>query len=676
MPHAFPLIKSKCVAADGVHTCSKPGHSCFRRVIDASQPLAKRGWRALSRGARGVLRLAGISLEVWDLRSARTALDDMLDGLTEPPTSTCCRCGVALGDCLQLVIADADQAFEACAAERLRQDWELVMAQYRLRTGASDILVRRGRADIFRAGHVGFGKGWWRFTLDHLTRSIIVFTALTLVSVCGCIFEMSGIPIGGLLSGVCVSVTLAAQEWRWLHDRAAQVEAGLRFGMGDPLAHIAWRRYVDDLIAVSRRYCRKCVFHFLRSALVVQLSPVTDLEGAGPCSGTWLDMDITVCGQSLCIVPKNVNRPWLYRGALRERCALGHWPGRPPKGFGNLRAMFLVRIARSRELRIDADAAAVWLGELVLEMFILGFPLSVLRALVHSLPCSPAAQAVRRLVRVFSISLRQSEAMPEADRGERAQKGRKGKRGDRGAEGDDWGRLRGPQRGPRGRDRRKGSRRSRSSSSSSSSQEPAGRRDRRVKKHQKFLYEHDPAYRAWKDELAAKTQEEHLRKQGQMLAEALGQKLDSVVASAASAASAAVQANSPGLAAPATPALAGPAGLFPHSPAGQAQVAPSPALPFPPTPPTPPKPCGAGEADDQAPFDDLRCKWLAAELGHKVRITPGTHDVVKRAILGKQSDRNLNNALVAFLRKYAPGVKPPRTFADKVDSVLECVRGQ
>ena len=35
-PILFPLIKSKCWSDDGVHVCTKPGHSCLRKVIDIS----------------------------------------------------------------------------------------------------------------------------------------------------------------------------------------------------------------------------------------------------------------------------------------------------------------------------------------------------------------------------------------------------------------------------------------------------------------------------------------------------------------------------------------------------------------------------------------------------------------------------------------------------------------
>ena len=658
MPHSFPLIKSKCVAPDGVHTCRKLGHSCFRRVVDASQLLAKRGWKAVSRGARGVLRVACVSREVWDMRCARAELDAMMADLRAPATRDCCRCGRGLGGQLQLVIADADQAFEACAADRLRQDWSDVMAQYRLRTGTTDILVRRGRADVFRAGRAGFGRGWWRFTLDHLTRSILVFTALTLVSVCGHIYEMDGIPIGGLMSGVCVSVTLGAQEWRWQRDSAAHLREGFCFGASDALSFISWKRYVDDLIAISRCYCCACVYHFLQCAFTVKLSPVTDLSSSSAGRGTWLDLDVSVHGQALCVIPKNVNRPWLYRGEPRERCTLGRWPGRPPKGFGNLRSLFLVRVARARDLQLPAALAAVWLGELTLEMFLLGYPVSILRALVHSLPCSLAAQAARRLIRAFGAILRDSAAMNDHHRSKLTNQAGPGKRPTRGAEGDDWGKARGGDRAPTGRRHggHRASRRSRSTTSSSSSASGGvTRKGKRLRKAQAHLYAHDPAYRAWKEETAAKAQEEALRKQGRVLAEALGDKLDNIVSATASAASAAAaaaaRASPQGMPPPAAPVSAA-AGAGPQA----ASAAPA---------------RGEGEG-----VNALQCKWLSAELGHKVSLVPGERAAVKKAIMAKQTDRNMNNAIVGFLRKYTPGVRAPRSFADKVDAVLSCVQDQ
>ena len=62
-----------------------------------------------------------------------------------------------------------------------------------------------------------------------MTKAAIAFTSLSLVMVGGRMWEMTGIPIGGLLSGACVSITLGAQDWRWLRNDEAHQRAG--FGL-------------------------------------------------------------------------------------------------------------------------------------------------------------------------------------------------------------------------------------------------------------------------------------------------------------------------------------------------------------------------------------------------------------------------------------------------------------
>jgi hypothetical protein len=177
-----------------------------------------------------------------------------------------------------------------------------------------------------------------------------------------------------------------------------------------------------------------------------------------------------------------------------------------------------------------------------------------------------------------------------------------------------------------------------------------------MRKSQQCLYEHDPAYRAWRDDQVTKVQEESLRRQGLVLAEALGQRFDNLVLATNSVAAAAVQASP----APATPA--------PVTPVPAAQQAPLGGVPAP--VPEVLVPCEHGA------LNALHCKWLSAELGHRVELVPGEHAVVRSAIMAMQADRNTHAAVRGFLRKYAPEVRPPRSFADKVEAMLACVRDQ
>jgi len=142
-----------------------------------------------------MLRLAEVSQEVWDKKSAQGALQDMLADLTAPPTAACERCGRDLQGMLQLVVADAGQALEACSAERVFRDLQVAQEELTRRTGTDRIQVSRGKRDLFKAGTRGFGRGRWLLSMQHLQRAVLMFTANTIVMVRGRVFELSGVPI-------------------------------------------------------------------------------------------------------------------------------------------------------------------------------------------------------------------------------------------------------------------------------------------------------------------------------------------------------------------------------------------------------------------------------------------------------------------------------------------------
>ena len=118
------------------------------------------GWRTAARAARAVLRLAGVGQEVWEMRTAASRLREEV-GLLAHSSSRSIRRGKALSGNLNLVIADADQAFEACTADRVLGDWSCMAQVYQEHHFTENILARRGRKDICKPGGSAFGRGWW-----------------------------------------------------------------------------------------------------------------------------------------------------------------------------------------------------------------------------------------------------------------------------------------------------------------------------------------------------------------------------------------------------------------------------------------------------------------------------------------------------------------------------------
>ena len=66
-----------------------------------------------------------------------------------------------------------------------------------------------------------------------------------------------------------------------------------------------------------------------------------------------------------------------------------------------MRALLLGRLARARSLYLPRDLQTLVLLEFVLDLHLVGYPYSYLRALIHSIPTLPAATVARRAVRAW-----------------------------------------------------------------------------------------------------------------------------------------------------------------------------------------------------------------------------------------------------------------------------------
>ena len=144
-PHVFALVKSKCYQDNGAKCCTKPGHSCLRRVFDMSAGPYRRAWLTAGRGARGVVKACAEPIELFSLHDLLPHVKRAVNSLTAPPTSSCSRCSSSITG-LQLVAADIDQAYEACEAASVMEAWEALSWVYRAKHQKTSILVaRRGR---------------------------------------------------------------------------------------------------------------------------------------------------------------------------------------------------------------------------------------------------------------------------------------------------------------------------------------------------------------------------------------------------------------------------------------------------------------------------------------------------------------------------------------------------
>ena len=219
-PTVFPLVKGKCFSVSGSRKCEKVGHSCMRRVVDCAGAPGAQGNKIIGRAGRAFLDRSGISAEVFNISRVRARIQYAMDGLSAPATCSCQRCGCATGS-VSIVTLDADQAFEACSASAVLQAWDAVEHVIQERIGSRVVLVERGKKEVTSFSS-DFKSGWWSISLDVVRQAIRAFSWVSLVCVAGSVYELKGLPIGGVLSGLCLSIVLGKQEYEWNANRLDQ----------------------------------------------------------------------------------------------------------------------------------------------------------------------------------------------------------------------------------------------------------------------------------------------------------------------------------------------------------------------------------------------------------------------------------------------------------------------
>ena len=518
-PSMFPLCKSKCFTDDGDKKCVVQGHSCMRRVIDCSRAPFRFAWRMISRGARGVIASVCVTHELFDLDMLRPMLDARLKALSHSDAGCCCaRAGCAsVLISPSVVVADVDQAFEACSAASVKPAWELFASLYQQKFDTSHIVVHRVTRAVTSIGMKGFGGATVCLSMDMITRALLGYSFMTLVSYGDVVWSMQGLPIGGLASMVCVALVLGRAEYDWSNNSVGQKRLG--YDLGDTSSAVCWIRFVDDVLAISTVLCPTCLYDFVAAAYPVKLSPVSGLETPSASEHTWVDVSLIVVGATIHLVPKNPNRKWLHGNGLREKVVFTEWAGRPSQPFGTLRAILINRIRRVQRLGLNHQWQAYRVLEDVTELVCVGYPIAFIRKLLHSLPASAAARILRKFIRSWAIAMvvpsgsgsggRAHGGQPRKDRGGGADHNKKSTNG-------------------RGRKSRRSRSRSAASSSSTSSSVAARKKLERAKK---TLLRSDPEYKVFLKQTEEKKKKEDIRVQAEAFRDALAGAFDGLIAS-------------------------------------------------------------------------------------------------------------------------------------------------
>ena len=168
-PTLFPFFTSKCFSNCGSKVCTKPGHSCMRRVLDSSTTPFASGWRVMGRGVRTVVQALG-GHEVFSPGDAGPRLQKLLDTVN-PSSCTCQRCSRSI-DGISLVGVDIDQAFEACLGSNVASAWQWASAKFERSSGFKYVQVKKSKQFVSRLGSRPWSRGWWLLSLEELGRSM------------------------------------------------------------------------------------------------------------------------------------------------------------------------------------------------------------------------------------------------------------------------------------------------------------------------------------------------------------------------------------------------------------------------------------------------------------------------------------------------------------------------
>jgi hypothetical protein len=348
--------------------------------------------------------LSGPALEVHDMSELGPRLNDAVGRLWAPSRPRLCRrfgCNCRV-ESTSVVTVDIDQAFEACSATAILPSFLYFAARFRRATRLSSVVVRKGKKAFVRASAPGYGTGDVSLSCDQLSLALYASCYLTLVALGDLIFELRGLPIGAIMSAVCVSLYLGFHELTWREDLERQASAGFSFGTWDVDSVVQSLRYVDDVVGISHVLCPECLLAWMECSYPLPLSLCSGAAKKPGVARIWLDVEFDITGFFVFIFPKNPNRQWLFdKSQPRVRDTMVPWPGALPTKFSVMVCTIYARLYRAESLGLDLHAQCTVIMECVLEMHLMGYPQRILRALVHALPACPASFLARRTTRTW-----------------------------------------------------------------------------------------------------------------------------------------------------------------------------------------------------------------------------------------------------------------------------------
>ena len=115
---------------------------------------------------------------------------------------------------------------------------------------------------------------------------------------------------------------------------------------------------------------------------------------------------VTVFASGVVWTIKNPNRDLLFSASVpRKKANIVPWPGTLPTSFTKTRAVLLGGMSKSKQLELSDELLSIVILEYVLELCLLQYPVSTIRAILHAIPNLRACHFARRVFIIWTTGL-------------------------------------------------------------------------------------------------------------------------------------------------------------------------------------------------------------------------------------------------------------------------------
>ena len=339
----------------------------------------------------------------------RETLENRVDGLLYLPDfrCRCVKCN-AVKAAIEHIICDVNRLYTNVNTDEVLRAASAHLARYQECTDRSEVTVMRTQKVHGYAGGNIYNRGASvTFTLQE-AYDLLVFGTMCRIFWVGdtLIQQVLGIPMGGHLSKIMVSILLCSYERDLFTDRSWLKANGFypnAFAIRNihPTSLFHGIRHVDDALIFSRVFCSSCLLKLMHHAYKAPLE--VSLEGSGP-RAEFLDTVVTRQGTKLRLRLFQKNELWALRQS--DTIVKHNLPpvlGKPCITMRRVTAYLSVKFHRIHQLHPWGDPARLQcVVVLALEIHRLGYSLPFMRRAANRLRHKNICDMAHAFVPIFS----------------------------------------------------------------------------------------------------------------------------------------------------------------------------------------------------------------------------------------------------------------------------------